>query len=77
MFYIDIILYASVKHKLDLVDKLVYPILSISCEVWGLCESRALEKVHLHFCKKLLRVRATTQNSFVYTELGRTTLVTK
>ena len=57
--------------------KLVYPILSYGCEVWGLCESHVLEKVHLNFCKKLLRVRATTQNSFVYGELGRTTLLTK
>jgi len=67
----------SVKHKLDLFDKLVNPILSYGCEVWGLCESHVLEKVRLNFCKKLLEVRATTQNSFVYGELGRTTLLTK
>jgi len=33
----------SVKHKLDLFDKLVYPILSYGCEVWGVCESHVLE----------------------------------
>ena len=33
--------------------------------------------MHLQFCKKLLGVKKTTQNDFVYGELGRTTCSTK
>ena len=32
---------------------------------------RAIETVHLQFCKKLLGVKQATQNDFVYGELGR------
>ena len=34
-----------------------------------------IERVHLQFCKKLLGVKQTTQNDFIYGELGRTSLV--
>ena len=33
--------------------------------------------MHLQFCKRLLGVKKSTQNDFVYGELGRTTLITK
>ena len=32
------------------------------------------ERVHLQFCKKLLGVKISTQNDFVYGELGRVTM---
>lgn len=69
--------YISPKHKLDLFDKLVTPILNYSCEVWGFIQAKSVERVHLQFCKKLLGVRKTTQNDFIYGELGRTTYLTK
>ena len=42
----------SPKHKLDLFDKLITPILNYSCEVWGFIQANAIERVHLQFCKK-------------------------
>ena len=33
------------------------------------------ERIHLQFCKKLLRVKQCTQNDFIYGELGRTSLL--
>ena len=56
---------------LDLFDKLVSPILNYGSEVWGFYKSTAIETVHLQFCKKLLGVKQTTQNDFIYGELGR------
>ena len=64
----------TVKHKLDLFDKLISPILNYASEVSGIYDCSKLEKVHLHFCKKLLGVRIQTQNNFIYGELGRTSL---
>lgn len=61
----------SVKHRLELYDKLIAPILSYCGEVWGFVEGKQIEKVHIQFCKKLLGVKRSTQNDFVYGELGR------
>lgn len=64
----------SPKHILSLFDKLVRPILCYGAEVWGFTKFSQQERVHLQFCKKLLGVKRSTQNDFVYGELGRTTL---
>lgn len=69
--------FISPKHKLDLFDKLITPILNYGCEVWGFAQANAIERVHLQFCKKLLGVKKSTQNDFVYGELGRTSYLTK
>ena len=69
--------YISPKHKLDLFDKLITPILNYSCEVWGFSQANQIERVHLSFCKKLLGVKRSTQNDFIYGEFGRTTYQTK
>ena len=66
----------SIKHKLDLFDKLILPVLSYGSQVWGLMDSHLLENIHLKFCKKLLGVKKQTQNNFIYGELGRTSLKT-
>ena len=58
-------------HKLELFDKLVSPILNFGSEVWGFYKSPSIETVHLQFCKKILGVKQSTQNDFVYGELGR------
>ena len=65
------------KHKLELFDKLITPILNYGCEIWGFIQGNSLERVHLQFCKQLLGVKKSTQNDFVYGVLGRTTLITK
>ena len=68
--------FLSPKHKLDLFDKLIAPILNYSCEVWGFNQAQNIERVHLQFCKKVLGVKKNTQNDFVYGELGRTSFIT-
>ena len=60
------------KHKLELFDKLVAPILNYGSQVWGFCEAKQIERTHLMFCKQLLSVKNSTQNDFIYGELGRT-----
>ena len=49
--------FISPKHKLELFDKLVTPILNYGCEVWGFIQGNAIERVHLQFCKQLLGVK--------------------
>ena len=57
--------------QLKLFDSIVLPIPTYSCEVWGFENCAEIEKVHLRFCKKILKVRQTTSNYMVYGELGR------
>ena len=56
---------------LGLFDKLISPILNYASEVWGFHKAPDIERVHLKFCKKLLGVKTSAQNDFVYGELGR------
>ncbi|MCG8034648.1 MAG: endonuclease/exonuclease/phosphatase family protein, partial [Candidatus Thiodiazotropha taylori] len=69
--------FLSPRHRLELFDKLVTPILNYGSEVWGFIKGNAIERVHLQFCKRLLGVKKTTQNDFVYGELGRTNYLTR
>ena len=64
-------------HILDLFDKLISPILNYGSEVWGFYKAPAIEAVHLQFCKKLLSVKQSTQNDFIYGELGRINFATQ
>ena len=59
-------------HILDLFDKLISPILNYGSELWGFNKAPAIESVHLQFCKKnFIRFKQSTQNDFIYGELGR------
>ena len=64
----------SPRHILDLYDKLITPILTYGGEIWGFSKHLQQERVHLQFCKKILGVKRSTQNDFVYGELGRAPL---
>ena len=55
----------------DLFDKLITPILCYGCEVWGFHPSPAIERVHLSFSKRVMGVKKTSQNDFIYGILGR------
>jgi len=57
----------TVKHKLDLFDKLVLPVLNYGSEVRGFNHGCAVGRVHLQYCKYLLGVK----NDFVYGKIGR------
>ena len=61
----------SIIHQLNLFDKLVEPVLSYGCEIWGMENANILENIYLQFCKQLLGVRRQTQNNFIYGELGQ------
>ena len=65
--------YINPSHKLELFDKLISPIVNYSSEVWGFTNAPSIERTHLQFCKKLLSIKQTTQNDFIYGELGRFT----
>ena len=56
---------------MKLFDSLASPILLYTSEVWGFENKESIEKVHLQFCKNVLKVRSTTPNYMVYGELGR------
>ena len=75
--YLYKLTYIPPKHKLDLFDKLISPILNYSNVVWGFSQANVIGRVHLQFCKKVLGVKKTTKNDFVYGELGRTTYITR
>ena len=55
----------------ELFDKIIIPICDYGCEVWGFHKTPAIERVHLQFCKRILHVKKSTANVFVYGELGR------
>jgi len=61
----------TIKHRLDLFDKLVSPILNYACEVWGFHTASNIERVHTIYCKCILKIKRSTQNDFVYGILGR------
>jgi len=42
----------SIKHRLELFDKLLLPILNYGCEVEGLHTANNIERVHTQYCKK-------------------------
>ena len=74
--YLNNFVSVSLRHYLELFDKLVRPILRYDGEVWGFANASAIERLHLRFCKRILGVKTSTQNDFVYGELGRTQLRT-
>lgn len=45
-------------------------------EVWGFESKDSIEKIHLQFCKNILKLRSSTPNYMVYGELGRFPLET-
>ena len=64
----------DVSTVLDLFDKFVSPVLNYDCKVWGFHTALDIERVHLHFCKRVLGVKRTTQNDLVYGILGRVSM---
>ena len=58
----------SPRHTLDLCDKLITPILTNGGEIFGFSKHLQQERVHLQFCKKIVGVKRSTQNDFVYGE---------
>ena len=55
----------------QLFDAFVGSILNYSSETWGFSKSKAIERIHLKFYKRILQVRTCTSTMAVYGELGR------
>ena len=58
--------------QIDLYSKLVIPILTYGCEVWGFENTNAIELLHRSFIKNILRVNKYVSNSIIYGETGTT-----
>ena len=57
--------------QLRLFDAMVIPIILYGCEIWGFSNLNLIEKLHLKFCKIILKVKRCTSSNMVYGELGR------
>ena len=57
--------------QFKLLDSLVSPILLYASEEWSFENKESIEKVHLQFCKNILKVRSTTPNYMIYGELDK------
>ena len=63
--------YLNIETKLHVFDTYVASVLNYGAEVWGFHPGNDIEKVHTRFCKMILKVKNSTPNFMVYTELGR------
>ncbi len=61
----------SIDIQLLLFDSLIIPIATYGCEVWGFKHIEGLEKLHLQYCKMILKVNKCTTTAMVLGELGR------
>ena len=57
--------------QLKLFDSVVMPVALYGCEIWGFSSTDIIEKLHLQFCKMILKVKKSTPTCMVYGELGR------
>ena len=64
-------LHLPIDIQLELFDTLVAPILLYGSEVYVAEGCTIIEKLHLRFCKFLLKVNKSTTSNMVYGELGR------
>ena len=69
--YLGILFSCNLDCQLKLFDQLVQPILLYSSEVWGFENITCLERLHLKFCKYVLKVKMSTPDYMVYGELDR------
>ena len=65
----------SINCQLDLLDKMVKPILLYGCEIWGLGNIEIIERIHIQFCKLFLQLKNSTSTYMIYGELRRYSIV--
>ena len=58
----------SIECQLEMFDKAVVPILLYGAEIWGYENFDILERVHLKFCKHILKLKNSTPNFMIYGE---------
>ena len=61
----------NIKTLCQLFDSFVGSILSYGCEVWGFSKSKELERIHLKFCKTILKAKTCTSNAGGYGDMCR------
>jgi hypothetical protein len=57
--------------KCKLFDCLVGTVLNYNAEIWGIHPAKDIESIHLKFCRKILKVKTSTNLECLYGELGR------
>ena len=57
--------------QFELFDRIVLPTMLNGCQIWGYKNLDTIEKVHLKFCKLVLKLKSCTSNAMVYGETGR------
>ena len=57
--------------QFELFDRMVIPVILYGSEIWGYNKLDMLERLHLKFCKMLMRVKQSTPDVMVYGETGR------
>jgi len=60
--------------QIKLFDALIAPILLYGSAIWGFEKNGIVEKLHLQFCRNVLKVRTSTPCYMIYGELGRVPL---
>ena len=55
----------------SLYVKLVFPVVDYNCEILGFHAAREVERTHLLFCKKIIKLNSGTADYFIYGELCR------
>ena len=51
---------------LSLFDTYISSVLCYGCEIWGFHNTPDIEKVHVNYCKRILKVKTSTTNIMVY-----------
>ena len=59
------------KSLCQLFGSFVSSILNYSCEVFGLKRNNKIERIHLNFCKRILKIPMNASTAGVYGELAR------
>ena len=63
--------YYNPETLLSLFDTYVASILNYCSEIWGFHMAPNIEKVHLYFLKRILKVKMSAVTNMIYCELGR------
>jgi hypothetical protein len=67
---------ASCQQALFLFDSMISPILCYNSEIWGYECCDDIERVHVKFCKNILRLNSSATTPAVLGEVGRLPLCT-
>ena len=57
--------------QFEMFDLMVLPVILYGCEIWGSANLLVLERLHLKFCKMILKLKRSTPDVMVYGESGR------